>query len=171
MLLQFQACLRIHCCVISATSFAFAAMSPMAGAAELRAARVTKIINDVKLLPGQAAARAAAVNDELGSGTAVHTGVDSRTELTFADLTITRLGANTIFSFSEGARTIELGGGAVLVQVPRGGAGSPRGERSVNNLTRNTFKYQKWGRPGPCAMGGTPGAPARTTASGRPGAL
>ena len=122
MLLQFQACLRIHCCVISATSFAFAAMSPMAGAAELRAARVTKIINDVKLLPGQAAARAAAVNDELGSGTAVHTGVDSRTELTFADLTITRLGANTIFSFSEGSRTIELGGGAVLVQVPRGGA-------------------------------------------------
>ncbi|HEV2047169.1 MAG TPA: FecR domain-containing protein [Chthoniobacterales bacterium] len=102
--------------------FAFAVMSPMAGAAELRAARVTKIINDVKLLPGQAAARAAAVNDELGSGTAVRTGVDSRTELTFSDLTITRLGANTIFSFSEGARTIELGGGAVLVQVPRNGA-------------------------------------------------
>src|ERR1700736_3507967 len=102
--------------------FVFATISPMAGAAELRAARVTKIINDVKLLPGQAAARAATVNEELGAGTAVRTGVDSRTELTFADLTITRLGANTIFSFNEGARQIELGGGAVLVQVPRGGA-------------------------------------------------
>ncbi len=100
----------------------FVAMSPMAGAAELRAARVTKIINDVKLLPGQAAARAATVNEELGTGTAVRTGVESRTELTFSDLTITRLGANTIFSFNEGARQIELGGGAVLVQVPRGGA-------------------------------------------------
>jgi hypothetical protein len=102
--------------------FVFAAMSPMAGAAELRAARVTKIINDVKLLPGQAAARPATVDEELGAGTAVRTGVDSRTELTFADLTITRLGANTIFSVDEGARKIELGGGAVLVQVPRGGA-------------------------------------------------
>src|SRR5260370_32801875 len=100
----------------------FVAMSPLAGAAELRAARVTKIINDVKLLPGQAAARAATVDEELGAGTAVRTGVDSRTELTFADLTITRLGANTIFNFNEGARQIELGGGAVLVQVPRGGA-------------------------------------------------
>src|SRR5712691_5946323 len=102
--------------------FAFATMSPMAGAAELRAARVTKIINDVKLLPGQAAARAATVDEELGSGTAVRTGTDSRTELTFTDLTITRLGANTIFSVNEGARKIELGGGAVLVQVPRNGA-------------------------------------------------
>src|SRR5438105_4480780 len=100
----------------------FVAMSPMAGAAELRAARVTKIINDVKLLPGQAAAREAVVNDNVGGGTAVRTGTDSRTELTFADLTITRLGANTIFSFNEGARQVQLGGGAVLVQVPRNGA-------------------------------------------------
>src|SRR5712692_2170710 len=94
----------------------------VAGAAELQSARVTQIINDVKLLPGQAAARAAIVNDELGAGTAVRTGTDSRTELTFSDLTITRLGANTIFSFNGGARQIELGGGAVLVQVPRNGA-------------------------------------------------
>src|SRR6202011_6180714 len=94
----------------------------VADAAELRAAHVTQIINDVKLLPGQAAARPAVVNDSVAAGTAVRTGVDSRTELTFADLTITRLGANTIFSFNEGARQIELGGGAVLVQVPRGGA-------------------------------------------------
>src|SRR5207237_9274199 len=96
-------------------------MSPVAGAAELRTARVTKIINDVKLLPGQAAARPAAVNEELGAGTAVRTGVESRTELTFADLTITRLGANTIFSVNEGSRKIDLSGGGVPVQVPRNG--------------------------------------------------
>src|ERR1700731_217502 len=100
----------------------FVHLSVMANAAELRAARVTQIINDVKLLPGQAAPRAAVVNDNVGAGTAVRTGVDSRTELTFADLTITRLGANTIFSFNEGTREIGLGGGAMLVQVPRGGA-------------------------------------------------
>src|SRR2546423_2613825 len=91
-------------------------------AAELRAAHVTQIINDVKLLPGQAAARAAIVNESIGIGTAVRTGVDSRTELTFSDLTITRLGANTVFSFNGEARKIDLGSGAVLVQVPRNGA-------------------------------------------------
>ncbi len=91
-------------------------------AAELKTARVTQIINDVKLLPGQAAARAAVVNESVNIGTAVRTGVDSRTELTFADLTITRLGANTVFSFNGEARQIDLGSGAVLVQVPRNGA-------------------------------------------------
>src|SRR5947199_276994 len=99
--------------------FAFAHLS---AAAELRAARVTQIINDVRLLPGQAAARAAVVNESVSVGTAVRTGVDSRTELTFSDLTITRLGANTVFSFNGEARQIELGSGAVLVQVPRNGA-------------------------------------------------
>lgn len=99
-----------------------AAISSMVGAAELQTARVTQIINDVKLLPEQAAARAAVVNDSISIGTAVRTGADSRTELTFTDLTITRLGANTIFSFNAGARRIDLSSGAVLVQVPRNGA-------------------------------------------------
>jgi hypothetical protein len=103
-------------------SFAFAHLSAGADAAELGSARVTQIINDVKLLPGQAAARAAVVNDSVSIGTAVRTGVDSRTELTFSDLTITRLGANTVFSFNGEARQIDLGSGAVLVQVPRNGA-------------------------------------------------
>lgn len=93
-----------------------------AAAEDLRAAHVSQIINDVKLLPGQAAARPAVVNDSIGAGTAVRTGVDSRTELTFSDLTITRLGANTVFSFNGGARQVDLGSGAVLVQVPRNGA-------------------------------------------------
>src|SRR5437763_9773435 len=99
--------------------FAFVQLSH---AAELRSARVTQIINDVKLLPGQAAARTAVVNESVSTGTAVRTGADSRTELTFLDLTITRLGANTIFSFNGAARQIDLGSGAVLVQVPRNGA-------------------------------------------------
>src|SRR5438067_13867680 len=100
----------------------FAHLSAAAEAAELRAARVTQIINDVKLLPGQAAARAAIVNESVGAGTAVRTGVDSRTELTFSDLTITRLGANTVFGFNAGARQVDRGSGRILVQVPRNAA-------------------------------------------------
>jgi len=110
---------KTRTCSLLISLFAFVQLSH---AAELRSARVTQIINDVKLLPGQATARPAVVNESISVGTAVRTGSDSRTELTFADLTITRLGANTVFSFNGGAREIELGSGAVLVQVPRNGA-------------------------------------------------
>src|SRR6267143_1094682 len=110
---------KTRTCSLLISLFAFVQLSH---AAELRSARVTQIINDVKLLPGQATARPAVVNASISVGTAVRTGSDSRTELTFADLTITRLGANTVFSFNGGAREIELGSGAVLVQVPRNGA-------------------------------------------------
>src|SRR5437868_6581767 len=75
---------------------------------QLQQARVTIVVNDVKLLPSQAAPRPAAVNDEVKQGTAVRTGADSRTELTFADLTITRLGSNTAFSFDREARELKL---------------------------------------------------------------
>src|ERR1700730_12951275 len=83
------------------------AVSPANGGV-LKEARVTQVIKDVKLLPGQAAPRAAAVSDNVSGDTAVRTGADSRAELTFTDLTIARLGANTIFSFNEGTRTISL---------------------------------------------------------------
>jgi hypothetical protein len=93
-----------------------------AAAAPLNQALVSQIIRDVRLLEAHAAPRPAAVNDKVTLGTAVRTGVDSRAELTFPDLTITRLGANTIFSFKQGARELNLTSGAVLLEVPPGGA-------------------------------------------------
>src|ERR1700739_1357113 len=75
--------------------------------------RVTVVFHEVQLLPEQADARPAAVNDKVNEGTALRTGIDSRSELTFADLTITRLGANTIFSFNKAGRSIRLDGGAI----------------------------------------------------------
>ncbi len=88
-------------------------------AAERKHARVTEVIRDVHLLAGQAAARPAAVNDSVNEGTAVRTGADSRAELTFADQTISRLGANTVFSFSAAARAYDLGSGAILLSAPK----------------------------------------------------
>src|SRR5438067_9627107 len=90
----------------------------LANAAALQEARVSQIIQDVRLLEAHAAPHAAAVNDKVIRGSAVRTGVESRAELTFNDLTITRLGANTIFSFTAGARQAELTQGAILLQVP-----------------------------------------------------
>ena len=90
---------------------------------ELKEAKVTQVIQDVRLLPSKASPRPAAVNDNVRQGTAVQTGVQSRSELTFKDQTITRLGEKTIFSVGEGARTIDLGSGQILLYVPKKSGG------------------------------------------------
>jgi hypothetical protein len=88
-------------------------------AAEQKQARVTEVIHDVRLLTAKAAGRPAAVNDAVHQGTAVRTGTDSRAELMFSDQTLTRLGANTVFSFGGAARTYDLGSGAILMSAPK----------------------------------------------------
>jgi hypothetical protein len=92
-------------------------------AAELKEAQVTQVIQDVRLLPSNAAPRPASVSDRVREDTAVRTGVESRTELTFQDMTITRLGSQTIFSFKGGTRTINLKSGSILLSVPKGTGG------------------------------------------------
>jgi hypothetical protein len=91
---------------------------------DLKEAEVTQVIQDVKLLPSNASARPATVNDNVRQGTAVKTGDQSRSELTFKDKTITRLGEKTIFSVGEGARTIDLGSGQFLLYVPKKAGGA-----------------------------------------------
>ncbi len=93
-------------------------------AAQLKEARVSQVVKDVKLLPAQAAPRPAAVSDEVRDNTAVRTGVESRAELTFTDQTLARLGANTVFSFTGGTRSLELTGGAMLLRVPKNSGGA-----------------------------------------------
>jgi FecR protein len=106
-------------------AFAFAIWFPNElSADELKEAKVTQVIQDVKLLPSNASPQPAAVNDNVRQGTAVQTGTQSRSELTFKDQTITRLGEKTIFSPGEGARTIDLGSGQVLLYVPKKSGGA-----------------------------------------------
>jgi hypothetical protein len=111
--------------VLAITSVALASgLSNQVSADELKEAKVTQVIQDVRVLPSNASPRPAAVNDDVRHGTAVQTGVQSRSELTFKDQTITRLGEKTIFSVGEGPRTIDLGSGQFLLSVPKkvGGA-------------------------------------------------
>ena len=82
-------------------------------------ARVTQVIKDVRLLVSSAGARPATINEPVGEGQAVRTGIESRAELTFTDQTITRLGANTVFTYNEGAKEFNLAKGAVLMCVPK----------------------------------------------------
>ncbi len=60
------------------------------------------------------------IKDEIG----VKTGVKSRAELLFQDNTLTRLGAETFFSFTPGTRDMTLEQGTMLLQVPKGIGGA-----------------------------------------------
>jgi hypothetical protein len=89
-------------------------------AAQPNEATITRIVNEVQLRPAQTAPRAASVNDNVPDGSSVQTGMNSRTELTFADQALARLSANTIFSFKEGTHNLDLASGATLLHVPKG---------------------------------------------------
>ncbi len=113
--------------ILTIPSLAFALASGLpneVSADDLKEAQVTQIIQDVRVLPSNASARPAAVNDNVRQGTAVQTGVQSRSELTFKDQTITRLGEKTIFSVGQGSRTIDLGSGQFLLCVPKKAGGA-----------------------------------------------
>src|SRR6266516_2645225 len=77
--------------------------------AEFEETQVTQVVQDVKVLPSSGSARPAAVNETVRKGNAVQTGAQSRSELTFKDQTITRLGEKTIFNVGGEGRTIEMG--------------------------------------------------------------
>ena len=110
-----------------AASLAFALASGLANnvrADDLKQARVTQVIQDVRVVPSNAAPRAAALNEDVHQGTAVQTGAQSRSELTFKDKTITRLGEKTIFNVGEGSRTSDLKSGQFLLYVPKKAGGA-----------------------------------------------
>lgn len=94
-------------------------------AAPKKEARVTAVIKDVRVIGSNAAPKAAALNDSVVEGNAIRTGGDSRAELTFTDATLTRIGANTVFTFGEGAKQFDLASGALLLVVPKS-AGTTR---------------------------------------------
>src|SRR5207302_1208259 len=99
-------------------SLIVAARSTMA--AQPNEATITQLVNDVQLGGPEAALRSASINDKVRDGSRVQAGLDSRTELTFASQAVARLSANTIFSFNQGTRNLDLASGAVLVRVPNG---------------------------------------------------
>src|ERR1043165_2608001 len=92
--------------------------APFVIADQQQQARVSQVIRDVRLLEARGAPRPASVNDTVTQQMGVRTGVESRAELTFTDLTLTRLGANTLFSFKQGARELDLTSGPVLLEIP-----------------------------------------------------
>jgi hypothetical protein len=93
-------------------------------AADLGEAQVTQVVQDVKVVPTGSAARPVTVNETVRQGNAVQTGTQSRSELTFKDQTMTRLGEKTIFNVGGEGRTIDMGSGQFLLYVPKKAGGA-----------------------------------------------
>ena len=128
--------------VASMASVAFFLSGPTAVAAA-KEARVTQVIREVKLLPSKADERPASVNDKVSEDTGVKTGGDSRSELTFPDMTITRLGSNTIFSFTRAGHTAKVDSGSILLRVPKdSGGGTIKNNAVTVAITGTTVIFE-----------------------------
>ena len=102
---------RRYILLVAPVAFALVSGLPSDLSAEdLAEAKVTQVVQDVKVVSSGAAGRPVVVNETVRQGNAVQTGTQSRSELTFKDQTITRLGEKTIYNVG-GGRTIELGSG------------------------------------------------------------
>jgi len=91
----------------------------LATGADLSQAVVRQKVNVVTVAPNlrgpaEPATQGAVIRDE----NVVRTGVESRAELEFTDLTLARMGANSIFSFDAKARAMNFQQGAVLFSKP-----------------------------------------------------
>ncbi len=93
-------------------------------AVDLREATFTQVVNSVTVTnPKGGGLRPAQVNTKFATPEVIRTGANSRAELTAADQTVTRVGANTIFSFKPEGRGINLQQGSVLFNSPTGRGG------------------------------------------------
>src|SRR5437899_7331978 len=93
-------------------------------AGPLTSAEVTKVINRVSVIDPAKGTHPAVLRDVIKDNLALQTGARSRSELLFQDNTLTRIGAETFFSFKTGTRDLTLEKGAMLLQVPKGLGGA-----------------------------------------------
>jgi len=93
-------------------------------AGPLSSAQVTKIINRVNVVDPAKGAHSAAIREVIKDDLGLQTGARSRSELLFQDNTLTRIGAETFFSFKTGTRDLTLEKGSMLLQVPKGLGGA-----------------------------------------------
>lgn len=134
-------CVPRACLIFAAAAVAFPCSFLLGAESSSKEARVTQIVRDVNLLSSSAATRPATVNYHVREGTGVRTGDASRSELTFTDLTIDRLGGNTILTFNKAGRSAELASGSLLLRVPKNSGGGGLGLRLPPFLSANPTRH------------------------------
>ena len=104
--------------------FSFLAMVFSSRAVDFKQSKLTQVVNDVQIISAaDQTKKTAAVNDVFAMPDILRTGASSRAELVADDQTVTRVGANTIFSFDPASRTIDLQQGSLLFHSPHGKGG------------------------------------------------
>lgn len=112
--------------------------------AALKSAKVSDYKGDVTLSQGGATAQPVKINSAVTPSDVVRTGAKSLAELQFNDNTLTRLGANTIFSYSPKNREFQVESGTALLQVPPGLGGAKIQTAAVTAaITGTTVMVQK----------------------------
>lgn len=113
-------------------------------AAAFNQAQVTQIQNDVRTIIPPSTQRPSKLKETITGNQSLRTGAKSRAELIFPDFSLTRLGANTIFSFQPGTRELELQEGTILFHVPKGSGGAKIRTAAINAVIAGTtgfFEY------------------------------
>ncbi len=87
-------------------------------AAPLNGARMTYVAKDVR--SGAGKERRISAGDIVSAGTTINNGADARSELTFGNRTVARLGANTILDLEREPGEMKLGEGGMLFDIPKG---------------------------------------------------
>ena len=107
------------------TFFVLAFSVPLAvTGAPLTKSTFTQVVNDVDVISsGTQKASPAKLQSIVEAPNSVRTGGRSRAELTAPDSTITRVGSNTVFSFTSAGREYNLKKGSLLFQSPKGKGG------------------------------------------------
>ncbi len=93
-------------------------------ATDFKQSKITEVVNDVQIISAANQTELKAViNETFTIPDILRTGPASRAELVAQDETVTRVGANTIFSFDPASRTIDLKQGSLLFHSPHGKGG------------------------------------------------
>ncbi len=93
-------------------------------AANIDRATITEVVNNVRVIePVSKKTAPASVKQLFNAPSVLRTGPDSRAEMISEDQTVTRVGQNTVFSFQQDSREIELQKGSILFQSPSGKGG------------------------------------------------
>ena len=136
------------------TALVLCATLPAAAQAEpFKQAEVTRTVNIVSLLPEMQSVRPASIGDVISGQTALKTADDSRAELRFPDLTITRVGSNALFRFFAGGRDMTLDGGTMLFSSPKGAGGGEVQAGAITAAVTGTDLLVTYIK-GPAAKGG-----------------
>ncbi len=83
-------------------------------------ARITYLAKEVHAHGLRGGPSRVAVGNILGAGVTVESGANARSELTFVNRAVVRLGARTSLRLKDGSGAMELRDGAILFQIPKG---------------------------------------------------